>query len=114
MHGAQKNMVRRGNANESGAKQWALVKVKAVFHLRRCQRIVLALGVRGTGDVRAGKTHGETRENNLYQFSAFKRKDRAQAGMAIRQLLQARLERTHVERSVQPESEMHIVSRAFG
>ena len=50
----------------------------------------------------------------LYQFAAFKSEDGAQAGMAIRQLLQAGLEGTQVERSSQPQSEMHVVSGAFG
>src|ERR1700687_951828 len=114
MHGAQKNMIVAGDANDSGAKQWTLAKVEAFFHLRLCQRIVLALGVRGTGDIGDRKTHGETREHNLYQFSPFKPEDRAQAGVAIRQFLQARLERRHVERTAQPESKLHIVSRTFG
>ena len=114
MHGAQKNMDRFRDANEAGAKQRSFAKVEALFHLRLCQRIVLAVGIRGTGDIRDRKPHGEAASDNLYQFATFKSEDRAQAGMAIRQLLQARLQRTHVERSAQLHSEMHVVSRGFG
>src|SRR5882762_3156402 len=113
MHGAQKNMVRAGDAKDSGAKQRPPAKVEALFYLRLRQSIVLAIGIRGTGDISDRKPHGEAVSDNLDQFAAFKPEDRAQAGMAIRQLLQAGLERTHVERSLQPQSEMHIVSRAF-
>src|ERR1700693_2554995 len=102
MHGAQKNMVAVGNAKDSGAKQWPLAKVEALFHLRLRQLIVLAVRIRGVGEIRDRKSHGEAVSDNLYQFAAFKSEDRAQAGMAIRQLLQAGLERTHVERSAQP------------
>src|SRR6266403_1328298 len=107
MHGAQKNMDRFRDANEAGAKQWPLAKVEALFHLRLCQRIVLAVGIRGMGDIRDRKPDGETVSDNLYQFATFKPEDRAQAGMAIRQFLQAGLERTHVEQSAQLDSEMH-------
>ena len=99
---------------DPGAKQWSLAKVEALFHLRLRQLIVLAIGIRGAGEIRDGKPHGEAVSDNLYQFAAFKSEDGAQAGMAIRQLLQAGLERTHVERSAQPQSEMHVVSGAFG
>src|ERR1700686_4706660 len=114
MHGAQKNMVRVGDAKDSGAKQWSLAEVEAPFHLRLRQRIVLAIGIRGAGEIRDRKPHSEAVSDNLHQFATFKSEDRAQAVMAIRQLLQAGLERTHVERSLQPQSEMHVVSRAFG
>src|SRR3981081_2105628 len=114
MHGAQKNMFRLGDANEAGAKQRPFAKVEALFHLRLCQRIVLAVRIRGTGDIRDRKPRGKTVSDNLYQFATFKPEDRAQAGMAIRQFLQAGLERPHVERSAQLDSEMHVVSRGFG
>src|ERR1700686_5406113 len=114
MHDAQENMVRAGYADDSGAKQWAHSKVEALFHLRLRDLIVLAIGIRGVGDIREWQPHGEAVSDNLYQFAAFKSEDGAQAGMAIRQLLQAGLEGTHVERSAQPQSEMHVVSLAFG
>src|ERR1700674_707091 len=102
MHGAKKNMVRAGDAKDSGAKQRPLAEVEALFHLRLRKLIVLAIGIRGAGEIHGRKPHGEAVSDNLYQFAAFKSEDRAQAGMAIRQLLQAQLERTHVERSLQP------------
>src|SRR6267378_1689349 len=60
MHSAQKNMIVAGDANDSCAKQWTLAKVEAFSHLRPCKRIVLAVGIRGTGDIHDRKTHGET------------------------------------------------------
>jgi hypothetical protein len=114
MHGAQENMVRAGYADDSGAKQWAHAKVEALFHLRLRELIVLAIGIRGVGDIRDWQPHGEAVSDNLDQFAAFKSEDGAQAGMAIGQLLQAGLEGAHVERSSQPQSEMHVVSLAFG
>src|ERR1700719_3449717 len=102
MHGAEKNMVRAGDAKDPGAKQRALAKVEALFHLRLRHLIMLGVGIRGAGEIRDRKPYGEAVSDNLYQFAAFKSEDRAQAGVAIRQVLQAGLERTHVERSAQP------------
>src|ERR1700676_3139298 len=107
MHGAQENMVRAGYADDSGAKQWAHSKVEALFHLRLRDLIVLAIGIRGVGDIRDWQAHGEAVSDNLYQVASFKSEDGAQAGTAIGHRLQAGLEGAHVERSRQPQSEMH-------
>src|SRR5260370_40936255 len=72
------------------------------------------MGIRGMGDFPDWQPHGEAVSDNLYQFAAFKSEDGAQAGMAIRQLLQAGLEGAHVEGSPQPQSEMHGITLAFG
>src|SRR5260370_5646560 len=102
MHGAQENMVRAGYADDSGAKQWAHSKVEALFHLRLRELIVLAIGIRGVGDIRDWQPHGEAVSDKPYQVPPLKSENGAQAGMAIRQLLPAGLEGAPGEGAAHP------------
>src|SRR2546426_1663234 len=110
MHGTEKHMVFSGRSKYSCAKQWCCVKVKRGFHFQLGEAVGLSVKLRGPRQIVNRDGQREATSNDLPQLTAFQDECRAQAIVTIDHFLEAGAERTQIERSSQPETQVNVVS----
>src|SRR5258705_6732820 len=112
MHGAKKNMIEYCNPEQTHTKQRRLAEVEWFLNLMAGELVGLHRGVGNTRQVGNGDFCTAAGRYNLLKISSLQPKCRAQAVVPVYDLPEAGLEHRSIERTSQPQSQMHVVRGA--
>jgi hypothetical protein len=112
MHGAKKNMIADCNPEQTHSKQRRLAQVEWFLNLTAGKLVGLRSGVGNTRQVCNGDFRTAVGRYNLLKISSLQPKSRAEAVVAAYDLPEAGLKYRSIERTSQPQSQMHVVSGA--